>query len=97
VNLALSWRRQQRSAARAKERLVRERVPIETDPSPQIGLLARLTPAQRAVVVLRFFADQSVADTARVLRKRPGTVKALTFQAMERLREGLHDQEGSRE
>lgn len=45
-----------------------------------------LAPAQRSVIVLRFFLDWSVEDTAHALRKRPGTVKALTSQALDRLR-----------
>jgi DNA-directed RNA polymerase specialized sigma24 family protein len=51
--------------------------------------LARLSPAQRAAIVLRYYLDWSVEDTAKALRKRPGTVTALTHQGMTRLRELL--------
>jgi RNA polymerase sigma-70 factor (sigma-E family) len=49
-------------------------------------LLMRLPPRQRAAVVLRFYEDLSERDTADLLRCRPGTVKSLVSQAMERLR-----------
>jgi DNA-directed RNA polymerase specialized sigma24 family protein len=43
-------------------------------------------------VVLRFFADLSVADTAGVLRCSQGAVKAYTSRALVRLREVLEPQ-----
>jgi RNA polymerase sigma factor (sigma-70 family) len=59
-------------------------------PDPDLAnALSRLPPAQRVVVVLRFYADRSVDQVAEALGKRPGTVRALTFQAMTRLRQEL--------
>lgn len=87
TNLSLSYRR----------RLAFRRRPVATlmttmdaaaDPAIRDALTA-LTPAQRAAVVLRFYLDLSIEDTAQALRKRPGTVRALTSQGIARLREQL--------
>ena len=48
--------------------------------------LLRLTPRQRAAIVLRFYEDLSEQQTADLMRCRPGTVKSLVSQGMERLR-----------
>jgi RNA polymerase sigma-70 factor (sigma-E family) len=48
--------------------------------------LARLTPKQRAVIVLRYYEDFSEADTAEVLGCSVGTVKSQTNHALRRLR-----------
>ena len=44
--------------------------------------VARLPFRQRAVVVLRYYADLSEAEIARVLDCRPGTVKSLGSRAL---------------
>ena len=49
--------------------------------------LGRLTPRQRAVVVLRYYDDLTVADTAELLGVAAGTVKSQTHLALQRLRE----------
>lgn len=48
--------------------------------------LAALPPRQRSAVLLRFFADLPVEQTAAVMGCAPGTVKALTSQAISQLR-----------
>jgi RNA polymerase sigma factor (sigma-70 family) len=53
------------------------------------GALADLPRRQREVMVLRFFADLSVAETAEALRMSEGTVKAHTSRAVTRLRQAL--------
>jgi len=59
------------------------------DPTDAIAVrsaVAALPPRQRAAVVLRYFNDLSVADTAEILGCADGTVKALTSQALTALR-----------
>lgn len=49
----------------------------------------QLTAEQRQVVVLRFFSDLSIADTANVMSKSPGAIKALQHRALEHMRRVL--------
>ena len=49
--------------------------------------LAELPPRQRACVVLRYFDELSVEETAIALDCRPGTVKSQTLRALDKLRE----------
>ena len=51
--------------------------------------LATLTDDQRAVLLLRVVTDLSLAETAEVLGKPVGAVKALQHRALARLRAGL--------
>lgn len=55
--------------------------------------LDALTTEQRDVVLLRFLADLSVREVARILGKNEGAVKTLTRRALARLQEHL-DPEG---
>ncbi|MEU6221920.1 SigE family RNA polymerase sigma factor [Streptomyces sp. NPDC047022] len=48
--------------------------------------LAGLTPMQRAALVLRFWYDLDVAETARLLRRNPATVRSDTARGLERMR-----------
>jgi RNA polymerase sigma-70 factor (sigma-E family) len=64
---------------------------LSSDPDAALVVrraLQRLTPAQRAVVVLRHFDDLSVDETAAILRIAPGTVKSQNAAALARLRDG---------
>jgi RNA polymerase sigma-70 factor (sigma-E family) len=51
--------------------------------------LAALPPRQRATLVLRFFCDLSVDETARELGCTAGTVKSQTAKGLEALRRAL--------
>jgi hypothetical protein len=64
TNLAISWRRRQRVRARFRDA---GPTPTRAEPDVDTDLMAALrslSPSQRAAVVLRFFADQSVEETA---------------------------------
>jgi RNA polymerase sigma-70 factor (ECF subfamily) len=56
---------------------------------PLAAALARLEPAHREVVVLRYLLDLPEAECAAVLDCRKGTVKSRLSRAMARLREDL--------
>jgi RNA polymerase sigma-70 factor (ECF subfamily) len=58
------------------------------------GVLQQLPEEARQVVVLRFFSELSVAETAAALGVREGTVKSRLSRALDRLRELLRDQVG---
>ncbi|KRF36510.1 SigE family RNA polymerase sigma factor [Nocardioides sp. Soil805] len=64
------------------------------DPSTRpavVDALGQLPPRQRAVVVLRYYEDLSVAETADALGCSTGTVKSQTFEAFAKLRVLLGD------
>ena len=90
VNLAkMHWRRKR------VERVVAVRERSMTRPShlPDIegyeeikAALLRISPRQRAAIVLRFFEDLSEAQTAEVLGCATGTVKSLVHRGLLTLR-----------
>lgn len=56
----------------------------------ELGLaLGSLTTEQQVVIIGRFLAGQSIEDLARTLNKKPGSVRALQFRALETLAERL--------
>lgn len=56
-----------------------------------IAALARLPDRQREVLVLRFYGDLSIDETAAATGASPGTVKSHTSRALARLRELLSE------
>jgi RNA polymerase sigma-70 factor (sigma-E family) len=52
-----------------------------------LDLLRQLSPRRRAAVVLRFYCDFSIEQTAAVLGCNAGTVKSLTARGLASLRE----------
>lgn len=52
--------------------------------------LATLPRTQRAVLLLRYVDDHSIADVARMLGLAEGTVKAYSHRALEALRGSVH-------
>lgn len=55
-------------------------------------VIARLPKRQRTAVILRHYARFSVDETAEAMNCAPGTVKALTFQAIKQLRYELTEE-----
>src|SRR5687768_1096763 len=81
------WRRRRRAAVAATDDVAT----VSSDPEAALVVrraLARLTPSQRAVLVLRHFDDLSERETADVLGVSVGTVKSQNAAALARLRGG---------
>lgn len=60
-----------------------------SDPAERMSLLeilAALSPRRRAAVLLRFYFDLSVNETAEILGCSTGTVKSLTARGLEAMR-----------
>jgi RNA polymerase sigma-70 factor (sigma-E family) len=74
------------------ERPGRDSAEQSVDRAEMVWAVRGLPYRQREVVVLRFFLDLSVADTARLLGTSEGTVKSHTDRALKGLRELLADQ-----
>ena len=94
-NLAADgWRR--RATGERRLRLIRSTPSADAavGPAPNIDLrdalvrlLVQLPPRQRTVIVLRFWAQLSEAETAEMLGCSEGTVKSAASRGMARLRE----------
>ena len=84
-----------RSAGRADAGWRRLRVVSEvtsTDkPSELLDAVGHLPYKQRAVLVLRFWADLREGEIAEIVGVRPATVRSITARALERLRKELPD------
>ena len=82
-----AWWRRERSAP------VLPATPIPQDERvvdrlPLADLLRRVTPRQRALLILRYYLDYSVEDTAEILGVTAGTVRGQCSRALEQLRNG---------
>ena len=88
VNTASSWfRRRSWSSEVATADLPDEAVTLPDSDRPMVvAALRALPPRQRAVVVLRFYEDLTVEQTAAALGVNAGTVKSQTSHAMTKLR-----------
>lgn len=66
-----------------------ERAATAGDPTLRLALfeaLGKLSPRDRAIVVLRYWEDRSIEDTAAVLGVRAGVVRTRSLRALHRLR-----------
>jgi RNA polymerase sigma-70 factor (sigma-E family) len=78
---------------RSNRELPSEQLPEGTapagDPALRLALfeaLSKLSPRDRAIVVLRYWEDRSVEETANVLGVRSGVVRTRSSRALQRLR-----------
>ncbi len=87
-----------KQAKRDRRRTDLERLAVERDehsslPDPDLAAcVARLSPMQRAVVVLYYWEDNSVFDIARALEVSESTVKQHLFRARARLADALGEE-----
>ncbi|MFJ5232054.1 SigE family RNA polymerase sigma factor [Kitasatospora sp. NPDC088391] len=89
VRCYLSHRRLRRSTELPVLDLVPEQAAADHDPALRVallGALAELPPKDRAVLVLRYWEDRSVEETAAELQLTPGTVRVRALRALNKLR-----------
>jgi RNA polymerase sigma factor (sigma-70 family) len=78
------WRKEQMPAQLPEQPLtLPDRI---SDRDALASLLNTLGPRQRAVLILRFYLDYSVDETASILRISTGTVKSQSARALETVR-----------
>lgn len=93
VRTHISARRKRSSTERPSARLP-EQPASAPDSALRLTLtqaLARLDPRDRAVLVMRYLDDVSVADTAEALGISPGAVRNRSLRALDRIRPLLGD------
>lgn len=93
-HLQVSWWRRRKVNEQLSDTIADK--PTKGDSAEDVALqltvrkaLMGLSKMQRAVVVLRFFEDRDVAETAEILACSTGTVKTHTFRALGQLRKAL--------
>jgi RNA polymerase sigma-70 factor (ECF subfamily) len=57
------------------------------------GALAKLTPLQQEVIVLRYLEGYSTQEIARIVGKREGTIRGIQFRAIGALRQLIPSRE----
>lgn len=94
-NRLLDAGRRQRRRPQVAERAVPD-APAQPPPDPLdpelVEALSTLTDEQREVVVLRFVADLSLQEVARMTRRKVEAVKALQHRALQALAKQLEDE-----
>ena len=89
------WRRERQGLPEAV-RQVPDQTSSDDHHSAIIQALLALPPMQRKVIVLRYWLDMSIDDTAHELGIKPGTVKSHGFRALDRLEQLLRRQASRR-
>jgi len=84
--------RKERLSAQLPERAATDGSNAVDERMVLLSALAALPPRQRAVVVLRFWEDQSIEQCADVLGCSTGTVKSQSARGLQTLRKLLGDQ-----
>src|SRR5262245_45276295 len=86
------WRRRETSVAWSPERPAADAMGGVDDRDEMVAALARLPARRRACVVLRYYHDLSVAETAKSLAISEGTATSQTSEALRTLHDALLDQ-----
>ncbi|WP_460530566.1 sigma factor-like helix-turn-helix DNA-binding protein, partial [Flindersiella endophytica] len=84
----VSHRRLRSNSELPSEQLPEGAAPVG-DPALRLALfeaLGKLSPRDRAIVVLRYWEDRSIEETAAVLGVRNGVVRTRSSRALQRLR-----------
>ncbi|MFC1420880.1 SigE family RNA polymerase sigma factor [Streptacidiphilus cavernicola] len=90
----LSWRRRRSSGERPSATPPEAGIAEDGDPALRVTLLSalrQLPERDRAVLVLRYWEDRSVQETATALRLSAGAVRSHALRALTRLRAELGD------
>ncbi|MET8730945.1 SigE family RNA polymerase sigma factor [Streptomyces parvus] len=94
VRTFLTHRRRRSASERPLAELPEGASADRDDPALRLTLmraLSQLAPKDRAVVVLRYWEDRSIDETAAALRVSPAAVRTRCVRALGRLREQLGD------
>jgi RNA polymerase sigma-70 factor (sigma-E family) len=89
VNLCHRTRRRDAREMQFREMALGSASSAEDEVRELLDVIDALPFRQRAVVVLRYYDDQSEEAIAEILGCRPGTVKSLAHRALARLRKEL--------
>ncbi|WP_406284333.1 SigE family RNA polymerase sigma factor [Embleya sp. NBC_00896] len=95
IRTYLAQQRRMCSAERTTDAVPERAERRHGDPELRLTLLdglAGLSPRDRAVLVLRYWEDRSVEETAHVLNLSAGAVRVCSKRALDRLRAVLGDQ-----
>jgi RNA polymerase sigma-70 factor (ECF subfamily) len=97
LNWGRSWRRSMARRRRRERFVMQGEYPAVSPMGAGVELmdaLGQLSVDHRAVIVLRYFNDWSVKETAEALEIGEGTVKSRSSRALEQLRSALDDGSG---